>query len=165
METTYIVTAEMDEESFAWLNGLRREHFPAERNFLPAHLTLFHRLSSAQVAILHSIEVPPGPVDIRFDRIVFLGFCVAIHASSPDLERLRDKARAQIRDELSRQDIQPWKPHVTVQNKVSAETARQLQQKLSDSFTARGGAVMGLLIWQYLGGPWKLADRIAFGKM
>jgi hypothetical protein len=50
-------------------------------------------------------------------------------------------------------------------DKVSAETARQLQQKLSDRFTERAGAVMGLLIWEYLGGPWKLADRIAFGKI
>jgi len=44
METTYILTAEMDDDSFAWLAGLRRRHFPPERNFLPAHLTLFHRL-------------------------------------------------------------------------------------------------------------------------
>jgi hypothetical protein len=54
---------------------------------------------------------------------------------------------------------------VTIQNKVSAETARQLQQNLSDSFTERSGAVTGLLIWEYLRGPWKLAERIAFGKM
>jgi hypothetical protein len=66
-------------------------------------------------------------------------------------------------DELLRQDIQRWKPHVTIQNKVSAQLARQLQQSLGDGLAERGGAVLGLLIWKYLGGPWELADRIAFG--
>ena len=50
VETTYILTAEMDPESYAWLDRLRQQHFPLERNLLPAHLTMFHRLSSAQAA-------------------------------------------------------------------------------------------------------------------
>jgi hypothetical protein len=47
MDRSFILTAELDPASFAWLDWLRREHFPPERNLLPAHLTLFHRLSSA----------------------------------------------------------------------------------------------------------------------
>jgi hypothetical protein len=39
METTYILTAEMDDDSFASLDGLRRRHFPQERNFLPAQVS------------------------------------------------------------------------------------------------------------------------------
>ena len=39
-----IVSALLDPDSFAWLDGLRRAHFPAERNLLDAHLTLFHAL-------------------------------------------------------------------------------------------------------------------------
>jgi DNA polymerase-4 len=69
VETTYILTAEMDGESFAWLDSLRGEHFPPERNFLSAHLTLFHRLSAAQVAQLRSLEMPRGPVMLHFDRV------------------------------------------------------------------------------------------------
>jgi hypothetical protein len=38
METTYILTAETDPESFAWLDGLRQQHFPPEGNLLSAHL-------------------------------------------------------------------------------------------------------------------------------
>ena len=162
MEITYILTAEMDNESFAWLDGLRREHFPPDRNFLSAHLTLFHRLSPAQVARLRLIERPCAPVELRFDRVVFLGFGVALGVQSAELERLRSKARAEIGGEFSRQDAQPWKPHVTVQNKVTAESARQLQDALEQGFSERVGAVTGLLVWQYLGGPWTLADRIAF---
>ena len=40
-----IVSALLDPDSFAWLDGLRRSHFPVERNLLDAHLTLFHALA------------------------------------------------------------------------------------------------------------------------
>src|SRR5262245_10736097 len=58
MEPTYILTAELDADSFAWLDSLRRNHFSPERNLLPAHLTLFHRLSSAQMASLSEFVTP-----------------------------------------------------------------------------------------------------------
>ena len=92
----------------------------------------------------------------------FLGFGVAIGVRSAALERLRSNARTEIGGEFSRQDSQPWKPHVTVQNKVTAVSARQLQYALEQGFAERVGAATGLLVWEYLGGPWKLVDRIAF---
>ena len=162
MEPTFILTADIDDESFAWLDRLRREHFPPDRNFLSAHLTLFHRLSSAQVARLRFVERPCAPVELRFDRVVFLGFGVALGVRSAALERWRSQARAEIGGAYSKQDSQPWMPHVTVQNKVTAESARQLQYALEQGFAERGGAATGLLVWEYLGGPWKLVDRIAF---
>ena len=39
-----IVTAMLPPDIFAWAEGLRRAHFPPERNLVPAHLTLFHAL-------------------------------------------------------------------------------------------------------------------------
>src|ERR1700761_4579300 len=126
METTYILTAEIDEGSFAWLDGLRRRHFPPERNFLPAHLTLFHRLSLAQAAGPRLLELPREPLALHFDGILFLGFGVALRARSAELEQLRSDARSKMGGEFSRQDSQPWKPHVTIQNKASSQAAREL---------------------------------------
>ncbi|RZL99804.1 MAG: 2'-5' RNA ligase family protein, partial [Sphingomonas sp.] len=40
-----IVTAVFGAEDFAWADGLRRAHFPPDRNIVPAHLTLFHHLA------------------------------------------------------------------------------------------------------------------------
>ena len=131
METTYILTAEMDDESFAWLDGLRREHFPPDRNFLSAHLTLFHRLSPAQVERLRLVQTPCAPIELRFDRIVFLGFGVALGVRSAELKQLRNKARAEMGGEFSRQDSQPWMPHVTVQNKATADWDYASGQPLS----------------------------------
>src|SRR6478736_2886397 len=59
MDRTFILTAELDPASFDWLDGLRRVHFPPARNLLPAHLTLFHRLSPAQTDRLGAISACP----------------------------------------------------------------------------------------------------------
>jgi hypothetical protein len=39
-----ILTLRMDDLSQQGFNRLREEHFPKARNFIPAHLTLFHKL-------------------------------------------------------------------------------------------------------------------------
>ena len=44
MAGALIVTAELGKQDFAWLDALRRRHYPAERNRVPAHLTLFRTL-------------------------------------------------------------------------------------------------------------------------
>ena len=44
MAGALIVTAELAREDFAWLDRLRRAHFPPDRNHLSAHLTMFHAL-------------------------------------------------------------------------------------------------------------------------
>jgi hypothetical protein len=70
--------------------------------------------------------------------------------------------RAAMGGEFSRQDSQAWRPHVTIQNKVLAETARHLYRTLQSGFAPRTGAVIGLLVWEYLGGPWKLIEQLRF---
>ena len=42
--TPLVVAAELAPPDLAWLDELRRRHYPAERNRLPAHLTMFHAL-------------------------------------------------------------------------------------------------------------------------
>lgn len=165
METTFILTAELDPDSFAWLDGLRREHFPAERNLLPAHLTIFHRLAPAQTARLGDFGLPNAPLPISLDPPVLLGSGVAIRISSPGLEQLRAAARDAMGGELSRQDSQSWRPHVTIQNKVVADTAQALHQRLGSGFKPRTGSVTGLLIWKYLGGPWRFVSRLPFQRL
>jgi hypothetical protein len=165
MDPIYILTAELDPDSFVLLDALRAEHFPPERNLLPAHLTLFHRLSSAQAGRLAAFERPSGPVPVQFDAPLLLGFGVAIQVRSPDLGQVRAAARAAMGGEFSRQDSQAWGPHVTIQNKVPAETARQLHRALISEFAQRDGTVTGLLLWEYLGGPWKLLERLPFDRM
>jgi len=161
-DKTYILTTELDDDSFAWLDALRRQHFPPARNVLSAHLTMFHRLSGAQIERLASAAIPTGPIALDFDGLRFLGSGVAFNVRSPDLQRLRREIVIAIGGELSRQDSQRWMSHVTVQNKVQAETAKQLLATLDETFAIRAGLATGLLVWEYLGGPWKLVRRLSF---
>ena len=85
-----ILTLKLDAPAFAVLDALRRAHFPAERNFIPAHLTLFHALPGEhEPAIRRALQLAcaatPAPA-LRFERPVFLGRGVALLAESPELE-------------------------------------------------------------------------------
>ncbi|WKA30413.1 2'-5' RNA ligase family protein [Bradyrhizobium roseum] len=162
METTYILTAELDPESFTWLDTLRQQHFPPERNLLPAHLTMFHQLSPAQTARLDDCELPDGPVPILLSTPILLGSGVSIRIQSPELGRLRTAARQAMSGEFSKQDSQGWRPHVTIQNRVPAEAAKELYRTIENGFEESAGAVTGLLLWEYLGGPWRMARRLPF---
>ncbi|HEX4873414.1 MAG TPA: 2'-5' RNA ligase family protein, partial [Sphingorhabdus sp.] len=37
-----IITATMGSADQSWANRMRQAHFPPERNFLSAHITMFH---------------------------------------------------------------------------------------------------------------------------
>lgn len=162
VESTCILTAELDPDSFAWLDDLRRAHFPAERNWLPAHLTLFHRLSPAQTDRLSELAFPTDAVRVVFDGVMLLGFGVAVRVRSPALAGIRAAAQTAMGGAFSRQDSQNWRAHVTIQNKVDADTARRLHQHLESGFVPRSGTVTGLLVWAYLGGPWRLMRKLPF---
>ena len=49
-----IVTALMGDADFAYFDGLRRHHYPSDRNVLRAHLTLFHHLP---MSIEHELSI------------------------------------------------------------------------------------------------------------
>ena len=45
---------------------------------------------------------------------------------------------------------------------ISADAARRLHRKLTNDFVQRAGVVTGLLVWEYLDGPWRLQERLRF---
>ena len=92
-----IVTAELRPADFAWLNDLRRRHYPAERNRVPAHLTMFHALPpSAEYEIRQLLA---NDVEQRLRRahgsagVMNLGGGVALRIASEDLDTIRARDR------------------------------------------------------------------------
>jgi hypothetical protein len=61
-------------------------------NLLPAHLTLFHRLSSAQTARLSDLVVPVQAGPILCDGLFLLGSGVAVRIRSKELEQVHGAA-------------------------------------------------------------------------
>jgi 2'-5' RNA ligase len=158
----------MDESSQEHFDRLRALHFPPERNYLSAHLTLFHKLPGEREAEisaeLREICQDREPFTLAARGLRFLGQGVAYELSSPELLALRRELARSWELWLSAQDRQDFKPHITVQNKVSPDRARALQKELQASFTPFEIVGLGLSLWRYLDGPWEPAHTHLFGS-
>ena len=166
MTAPIIVTALIGAPDFAYLDGLRRTHFPPERNVLRAHLTLFHHLPPSCADELKQLlrdEARGNDPQARLSGLINLGGGVAFRIESPNLEDIRARIAERFAPMLLPQDRNPWRAHVTVQNKVKAPQARALLDQLSADFRPRPLALSGLAAWWYRGGPWEAIVAYKFG--
>ena len=161
-----ILTVKLDADSFGYFDALRRKYFPSERNFLAAHVTLFHHLPGEKISQiesdLKSICAEYEAFEVRFPTLRFLGKGTAAEIESAQLIRLRSTLADVWDANLNNQDRQKFKPHITIQNKVAADEARKLYEELRPDWQTRTGKAVGLQLWHYLGGPWELAKEFAF---
>ena len=163
-----ILTLAFDEPTFARFDGLRRRNFPEALNRIPAHATLFHHLpGDAEAAVVETAAtlartVPPAEVSVTSLR--FTGRGVAYVLEAPAVAGFRARIAKAFEDRLTAQDKQGWRPHVTVQNKVSPETARALHAALEAEFAPFRFVAPGVVLWRYLGGPWERLRTIPFGE-
>ncbi|MBL0924669.1 MAG: 2'-5' RNA ligase family protein [Sphingomonadaceae bacterium] len=159
MTDPIIITAEMGKADQEWANALRTLHFPPERNFLDAHITLFHHLPPGYLAEIKSrlavltAESPP-PI-AHLTEIMMLGRGVAYRVDSHELLSIRDELAQQFYGLLTPQDQARPRLHITVQNKVEPATARAVHAQLSATFKPRKLAISGLAAHYYRGGPWE----------
>ena len=158
MAGALIVTAELAPADLARLDALRRHHYPAERNRLPAHLTMFHALPpSLEAEARHRLSraaARPAPRAV-VAGLMDLGGGVAFRIVSDELDSIRDELADGFHGMLGAQDAGGWRPHVTIQNKVSVKEARRLREALEAGFAARPLGIRGLGLHSYLGGPWQ----------
>ena len=161
-----ILTLKMDGASQERFDRLREAHFPPERNFIPAHLTLFHKLPGDRetevVSTIRDVCRTQTPTAVRATGVRFLGRGVAYELESGGLEAVRRRLAGDWEPWLIPQDRQRFKPHVTVQNKVSPETARALHERLRAAFCPFEVRAEGLLLWRYMGGPWEPVGAYEF---
>ncbi len=160
-----IVTALMGAADFAWADGLRRAHFPSERNHIPAHISLFHHLPPARLdelaRIMRYLAAEPPPA-ARLSQVMLLGRGVAYRVESSALLAMRESIADAFAHDLIPQDKGTPRLHITVQNKVELATAKALHTALSADFRPRPLAIIGLAAWHYLGRPWQLAHQVKF---
>jgi len=153
-----IVTATFGDGDNGWLQQLRRTHYPAERNRVPAHLTLFRQLPPSlegelATRLARASAAPPPRATVA--GIIDLGEGTAFRIESEALEEIRAELAQALHGLLMPQDLAPWRPHVTIQNKVPPREARALQRELRSDFEPRPLAIRALAAWRYLGGPWE----------
>lgn len=153
-----IVTAALGPADLALLDGLRRRHYPATRNRVPAHLTLFHALPpSAEPEVrraLASACSAPSP-RASVTGLMDLGRGVAVRVRSDELVEIRAELAERFHGLLTAQDSGGWAPHVTIQNKAERGQVRELLRSLEAEIGPRPLAIRGLLLFRYLDGPWE----------
>jgi len=160
-----IVTAELGPEDFAWLNDLRRRHYPVDRNRLLAHLTMFHSLPpSAEQEVRHLLAglVVRGAPLAFIAGVMDLGGGAAFRIASDELDDVRAEIAARLAGLLTAQDRAGWSAHVTIQNKVPPREAKALIQALGSHFDGRPVRIAGLGLHRYLGGPWQTLRTFSF---
>ncbi|HYO35677.1 MAG TPA: 2'-5' RNA ligase family protein [Geodermatophilus sp.] len=153
-----VVTLLLEERAQARFDRLRAEHFPAARNHLQAHVTLFHALPGEQrpgVDAALARAAARAPFDVEVTGLQLLGRGVAYRLRSGELAALHAGLAAEFDPWLTRQDRQRLSPHVTVQNKVEPAVARALRDRLAAGFSPHAVPARGLGLWRYLGGPWE----------
>ena len=165
-ERPLILTALLPRDLHRWATRLRDRHFPPERNFLEAHVTLFHAipaLAGGEVrSILATVARDCAPVGGRIEGLMSLGGGTAIKLSSPDMLRVRALIAERLRGMLTGQDQHSPRLHVTIQNKVPPSEAKALQAELAGTIEQRDFAFRGLGLYFYDGGPWEEAGEFAF---
>ena len=155
----FIVTAELPGEILAWADGLRRAHFPPERNHLAAHVTLFHsfapslreELPRELARCAAAYASPPAQIDGLMD----LGGGTALAVRSPAMLAVRDELAERFFAMLTAQDRGGKRLHITVQNKVARKAAQTLQAQLEADLTPRLFRFTGLGLHRYLNPHWE----------
>ncbi len=156
--TPHIVLAVLPDAAQARLDGLRRAHYPPERNRVPAHCTLFHAIpgmiAEELAAVLATIAAATPPPRARIDRIIDLDGGTALGVTSPDLIDLRGDLADRFHGLLSGADAVPPRLHVTIQNKVERRTAHQLQSALRSTWQPLDITIPALAVHRVVDGAW-----------
>ena len=149
----------MDGEAFAAFDALRRRYYAPERNLVPAHVTLFHRLPGERAreikALLRAIAASEKPIDIEVGEARAIENGVAIFLDAPRLHALRERLAEEWRPWLDGPDRSGFRPHVTIQTTTSEAEARRTRQSLAGSLVPRRLRGVGLHLWRYRDGPWE----------
>lgn len=165
MSQPFILTAALPTDLQAWAEGLRRAHFPVERNHLHAHVTLFHAFAPSLLdelkTVLPRFAVECAAPEGEVSGVMDLGTGTAIALKAPQMLRLRERIAEHFRGSLTVQDLHEPRLHITIQNKVTKQEARRLQASLGPvlaPWIAKGRFTFPALeLHRYLGGPW---DRV-----
>ena len=162
----FIVTAELPPELAKWASNLRTAHFLPERNYLKAHVTLFHSLpyfcaDEIRAGLAQEAAVE-APVNAELVGLMSLGGGTALRLISPAMLDLRDRLADRFHGLLTSQDTHRPRLHVTIQNKVTSQEAKALQAELEPQIVPQSFRFAALGLHIYRSGPWEHVRNFPF---
>lgn len=163
--TPLVVTAQLPREIFLWANRLREEFYPAHRDRVPAHVTLFRTLppSAEQeirsdlgaMARLTSSGDARGGISATIGRAKARGESLFLLVESPRLVDVRDGLAQRLQGLLPAQDQHRPELHITLCNGVKAKETRALERQLNVDSLVRQFRFEGLALHRYRAGHWE----------
>ena len=160
-----LVTAELPPDVLAWADGLRKAHFPPDRNKLRAHVTLFHALPpSVEEELRQTLGElsAASPPEASISGLMKLGSGTALAIDSAAMLELHGIVAERMHGLMTRQDAQPLRLHVTIQNKVTSREARALQDQLGATLQTRNFQFQGFGLYAYEDGLWRPIRNFPF---
>jgi 2'-5' RNA ligase len=167
MASPIILTLQLDEKSHAFFQAQRDRWFVPKLDKVPAHLTLFHKLPGdereAVTEALGRACAAREPFELEVAEVIGLGAGVAYRLRSETLDAFRTDLARGFDAWLTPQDRQGFRAHVTVQNKVTKDTAAACRAVIEAEFEPFAALAEGLQLWSYEGGPWGALGAMGFG--
>lgn len=162
VRATLLLTLELAQPAQGLFQALRDRHFPPERNVVPAHVSMFHTLPGEdQARIVRRLrQVTATRPRVRVEAPFLLGRGVGFRLAAPELLAIRSELARDWAPWLTPQDAQGYRPHITVQNKVTPDEAKRLLARLQQGFVPFSTEGVSLRLWRYLGGPWEALEII-----
>lgn len=160
-----LITAELPQGLHDWANGLRRAHYPPERNRLPAHVTLFHALppsAEGEVRRLLGDMARRRAPEAQVIGLMDLGQGTAFALDSPGMVDIHAELAERLHGLIQQRDDRDLRLHITIQNKVPRAQAQALQQVLAASFVPRSFRFHGLALAHWRDELWQQAQFYAF---
>ena len=167
MTSPIILALQFDEASQARFQAERERWFVPRLDRVPAHLTLFHKLPGEEFeTVLTQVGeacAARAPFAVPVAEVIGLGKGVAYRLRSAALDGLRADLAGRFHHWLTGQDRQPFRAHVTVQNKVTKDTAAACHAVMETEFAPWEARAEGVQLWSYEGGPWGGLGAVGFG--
>jgi 2'-5' RNA ligase len=161
----FILTLALDEQSQAFFDTLRQKYFPPERNHLSAHVSLFHQLPADEERVdfvIREVCKRQQNFELQVNEVRNIGSGVAYKIESTGLLKLHKHLQQEWQQWLIPQDQHKLWPHITIQNKAEPSAAAKLREELAKSFEPFTIQGTGLVLWEYLGGPWRHIETYLF---
>lgn len=159
-----VVTLAVDDASQRRFERERAAHFPPGRTQVGAHVTLSHAVPGAlRDVVERDLREQAGEAfDVRVAGVRSLGRGVAYVLESAELTRRHRVLQQAWWPQLTRQDRQGLRPHVTVQNKAGPDAVRRALADVQAGFAPFDVRAEGFVLWRYDGGPWTHLRFIPF---
>ncbi len=158
-EAPFLVTLGFDPATFDRLDRLRARYFPADRNLVPAHLSLFHHLPGGEgPAIdeaLAEVARASGPIPLAFAHPKRTGRGMMVEVGASGLAAIRSAIARRFAAALTDQDRQPFRPHVMLMNKADRAEVDSAYAEIRATWAPWSGLGDRIILWRYLGGPWE----------